>query len=318
MISFLKLIRWPNLVMVAVSMLFVLLFVVNPLLGVASFEMGLSGVEFLLLLFATLFITIGGYLINDFFDMDPDRINKPGKNLVGGKWPVFTVQVLYWVFTILGVSFGVLLSWLIGKLTYSLVFVFASGLLWFYSERYKCIPIVGNSVIAFLSALSFGLVWLFYFFALSRDAAAFTSVQGNFELVNIFILIFMGFAFVTSFLREVVKDIEDCEGDERYGCNTFVVAYGQTKAKILAGFLAFFGLIATLIVQVFFFNIDFMLLLGYFVLIDLGFLMLFIWIVQAKKKAHFKRLSTFTKLLMFVGVVSMGLVFLEIVIKSLG
>lgn len=318
MISFFKLIRWPNLLMVTVSMLFILLFVINPLLGAGSFAIGLSVIEFLLLLFATIFITIGGYLINDFFDMDADRINKPGKNLVGGKWPVATVQILYWVFTVVGVLLGVLLSWIIGKLTYSLVFVFASGLLWFYSERYKCIPVVGNIVVAFLSALSFGLVWLFYFFALSQDASAFTSVQANFELVNIFILIFMGFAFITSLLREVVKDIEDSKGDERYGCNTFSVAFGQNAAKFLAGFIAFFGLIATIFTQVFFFNIEFMMMLGYFVLIDLGFLMAIIWIVQAKNISDFKRLSKFTKLLMFVGVLSMALVFLEIIVKSAG
>jgi 4-hydroxybenzoate polyprenyltransferase len=304
--------------MVFVSMFFILLFVIDPLLGAESFEMGLSEWEFLLLLSATLFITAGGYLINDFFDMDADRINKPGKNLVGGKWSVATVQVLYWVFTLLGVGLGVLLSWVIGKLTYSLVFVFAAGLLWFYSERYKCMPIIGNLVVAFLSALSFGLVWLFYFFALSRDAIAFTDVQSNFELVNVFILIYMGFAFVTSLLREIVKDIEDSSGDERYGCNTFVVAFGQTKAKVLAAFIAFLGLVATIFTQLFFFDIKFMMMLGYFVLIDLGFLLSVIWIIKGNKKSDFKRISTFSKLLMFVGVFSMTLVYLEILIGSIG
>jgi 4-hydroxybenzoate polyprenyltransferase len=304
--------------MVFVSMFFILLFVIDPLLGAESFEMGLSEWEFLLLLSATLFITAGGYLINDFFDMDADRINKPGKNLVGGKWSVATVQVLYWVFTLLGVGLGVLLSWVIGKLTYSLVFVFAAGLLWFYSERYKCMPIIGNLVVAFLSALSFGLVWLFYFFALSRDAIAFTDVQSNFELVNVFILIYMGFAFVTSLLREIVKDIEDSSGDERYGCNTFVVAFGQTKAKVLAAFIAFLGLVATIFTQLFFFEIKFMMMLGYFVLIDLGFLLSVIWIIKGNKKSDFKRISTFSKLLMFVGVFSMTLVYLEILIGSIG
>lgn len=318
MISFFKLVRWPNLLMIVVSMFFILLFVIDPLLGTTTFDVGLSATEFLLLLAATLFITIGGYLINDFFDMDTDRINKPGKNLVGGRWSVATVQVMYWAFTIAGVALGVLLSWLIGKLSYSLVFVFASGLLWFYSERYKCMPVVGNIVVAFLSALSFGLVWLFYFFALSRDADAFTGVQSNFELVNSLILIYMGFAFVTSFLRELVKDVEDSAGDERYGCNTFAVAYGQTKAKFLAVFIALLGLAVTVFCQVLFFDIGFMLMLGYFVLIDLCFLLVVIWLVQAKNKSDFNRLSKFIKILMFVGITSMVLVYLEIALKSVG
>lgn len=314
--SFLKLIRWPNLLIVITSMVFTLLFVINPLLGVDSFVIGFTLVEFVLLVLSTLFITIGGYLINDVFDLDADRINKPGKNVVGGKWPVFTVQVMYWVFTITGVALGAFLSWKLDKLNFSLVFVFAAGLLWFYSERYKCMPVVGNVVVAFLSALSFGLVWLFYFFALSGDAVAFSLVQANFKVVTNFVLIYAGFAFVTSLLREVIKDIEDMEGDERYGCDTFAVAFGQAKAKILAVVVALSGLIFTIFIQMYFFRYDFMILLGYFVIIDLAFILSVLWITTAKTKTHFKKLSNFTKLLMIVGIVSMLFVYFEVLLKT--
>jgi len=316
--SFLKLVRWPNLLIVIVSMVFTLMFVIDPLLGVDSFVIGFTGSEFSLLILSTLFITIGGYLINDIFDLDADRINKPGKNVVGGKWPVFTVQVMYWVFTLAGVALGVFLSWKLDKLNFSLVFVFVAGLLWFYSERYKCIPIVGNLVVAFLSALSFGLVWLFYFFALSGDALAFSAVQANFEVVTNFVLIYAGFAFVTSFLREVIKDIEDMEGDERYGCNTFVVAFGKTKAKILAVTIALSGLILTILVQVYFYNYDFMILLGYFAILDLAFMLCILWITTATTKIHFKKLSNFVKLLMIVGIGSMLFVYFEVLLQMAG
>lgn len=312
MISFLKLIRWPNLLLIVISMVFLLLFVISPLLGTGWFVTGLNELEFTLLVLATIFISIGGYLINDFFDMDADRINKPGKNTVGGKWSVSTVQLLYWIFTIAGIVTGATLSWMAGRLNYSLVFVFSAGLLWFYSERYQCIPVVGNAVIGFLSALSFGLVWLFYFFTLSRDADAFTSTQAGFSLVNHFVLIYMGFAFVTGFLREVVKDIEDKEGDERFGCNTFAVAFGQTKGKILAIAIAVIGLTATILTQIYFYSADFNLLLGYFVLIDLAFLITIILLLKAKTKPDFKKVSAFTKLLMFIGILSMLLVYFEV------
>ena len=130
--ALLNLIRWPNLVLVMVSMLLMMLFVLNPVLGIGTFQAGLSEFEFILLVLSTVCITIGGYLVNDLFDMDADRLNKPGKNQVGLKFPVASIQVLYWFFTVIGVLLGAWLCYLLDQLTYSLVFVFAAGLLWFY------------------------------------------------------------------------------------------------------------------------------------------------------------------------------------------
>ena len=312
MISFLKLIRWPNLLIVLISMISILLFVINPALGSAWFAVGLSEMEFALLVLATLLITIGGYLINDFFDMDADRFNKPGKNQVGLKWPVSTVQLLYWVFTIGGVALGVLVSWMVNQINYSLVFVFAAGMLWFYSERYQCMPVIGNIVVAFLSTLSFGLVWLFQFFALSADAVGFTYVQSGFPLANRLVLIYVAFAFVTSFLREVIKDIEDKEGDEKFGCNTLAVVYGTGRSKVLAIFLAGLGLAATIWIQVFFMQAEFWMLFGYFFLIDLLFIICLIQTIRAKKKADFRKLSNYVKWLMVIGILSMILIYFEV------
>ena len=312
MISFLKLIRWPNLLIVLISMLLILLFVINPVLGSGWFAVGLSKLEFSLLILATLFITIGGYLINDFFDMDADRFNKPGKNQVGLKWPVSTVQLLYWVFTIGGVGLGVLVSWMVNQINYSLIFVFSAGMLWFYSERYQCIPVVGNIVVAFLSTLSFGLVWLYQFFALSSDAIGFTYVQAGFPLANRLVLIYMTFAFVTSFLREVLKDIEDKEGDEKFGCNTMAVVYGIEKSKVLAIILTGLGLAATIWIQMFFKQAEFWMLFGYFFLIDLLFIICLIQTIRAKKKADFRKLSNYVKWLMVIGILSMILIYFEV------
>ena len=84
--------------------------VINPVLGFSPFESGLNIIEFLLLLVSTTFIAIAGYLQNDLFDINPDSINKPGKNLVGRKFRVHIIQILYWVFNIIGILAGVFLS----------------------------------------------------------------------------------------------------------------------------------------------------------------------------------------------------------------
>lgn len=311
MIKFLQLIRWTNLLIIILSMAFMLYFLINPMLGMTDNEGGLNFFEFLLLVIATVFISVGGYLINDFFDMNVDEVNKPGKNQVGRFFPVFTVQVMYWAFTILGVLAGIWLSWRLNQLNYSLLFVFCAGLLWFYSERYQFMPIVGNLVIAFLSALSFGIVWLFQFFALATNSQFFVSVQASFPLVNHLVLIYMAFAFLTSFLREIIKDIEDIKGDNRFGCKTFAVVFGEKKAKVLALTIAFIGLAGLVWVQILFFNFQFWLLFGYFFVVDALFLVIILLLKKAKEVSDYGRLSMLIKILMLLGVFSMLLFYLE-------
>lgn len=311
MIKFLQLIRWPNLLIILLSMAFMLYFLVNPMLGMITGEAGLSYFEFGLLVIATVFISIGGYLINDFFDMDIDEANKPGKNQVGKYFSVFSVQVMYWAFTISGVLAGVLLSWFLNQLNYSLLFVFCAGLLWFYSERYQSIPLLGNIVIACLSALSFGIVWLFQFFALATEPQFFVSVQASFPLVNRLVLIYMAFAFLTSFLREIVKDIEDIKGDDRFGCKTFAVVFGVKKARYLASAIALIGLAGSVWIQIIFLNIKFWILFGYFFALDAMFIIIIFWIFRASDSSNYRWLSNFIKLLMLLGVVSMLLFYLE-------
>ncbi len=312
MIPFLKLIRWPNLLIVGLSMLLILFCVIRPGLGYGGFEIGLSVLEFLLLVAASLFIAIGGYLINDFYDMNADSVNKPGVNQVGRKFPVYIIDILYWVFTITGIGSGALLSWHVDHINYSLIFVFSAGLLWFYSSRYQCQPIVGNVVIAFLSALSFGLVWIFEFFALSAQPDAFVGVQQLFGLVNQMVFIYVAFAFMVSFLREVVKDMEDIKGDDRFGCRTFSVVYGLTKAKWLSLFIALVGLLGSVWVQIYFYQLGFHYLFIYFFVINILFLLVIYQLVKASETKDFSRLSSVIKTLMLAGILSMPVFYFEI------
>lgn len=310
--AILKLIRWPNLVIVFLSMVLVLFFVIDPILGLNPFEGGLTLFDFLLLVLSTLSITVAGYLINDFFDMDADRINKPGENQVGRKFSVAYVQLTYWVLTIFGILIGVFLSWKVGQINYSLLFVFVSGLLWFYSERYQCMPVVGNVVVAFLSSLSFGMVWLFQFFALQGQPYYFSLSQGSFAFANRMVLMYMGFAFLVSLMREVIKDAEDVEGDGKYGCGNFAVKYGPGKSKILAMVLAVIGLLFSVWFQLFLFGAGFWFLFGHFFVVDALFVYIILKLSNAEGKEDFKRLSSLSKILMLVGILSMVWVYFEL------
>ncbi len=311
MISFLKLIRWPNLLIIWMSMCLILFCVINPVLGLKYFEAGLSITQFILLIASTTLISIAGYLLNDLFDINPDAVNKPGKNFVGRKFRVHVVQILYWAFNITGILIGVYVAYAIGKINYSLVFVFAAGLLWFYSERYQCQPIVGNIVVAFLTALTLAIVWLFSFFALIKNPVVFASVQQQFANLNVFILIFTGFAFLTSFIREMVKDMEDFKGDDRFGCRTLPVVYGIKKSKWIAVSMVIVTLLLTIWCQLYFYGASYPKLFYYFFVIELFLIVAGYLLLKAQKSDDFKKVSGVIKLLMIIGILSMCLVYFE-------
>lgn len=309
--SLLPLIRWPNLLIVTLSLCFIYFFVISRALGINPLSDGMNGLQLFLLVISTVLISIGGYIVNDIFDINSDSINKPGKNIIGIQISVQKAYTWYWVTTISGILAGTIASYLVNQINFSLIFVFSAGLLWFYSQKYSCQPLIGNIVISFLSALSFGIVWLFEFYALSNNSSVFVNVQNSFPFVTRIVLIYMGFAFMVSLLREIIKDIEDYKGDNRFGCRTLPVKFGISTSTVIALLIAFISLIASIIVQYYFYNIDYLLMLGSFVIIDILIITIIVKIFKASKKNDYSKLSTFIKLLMLTGILTMILYYFE-------
>ncbi len=309
--SFFKIIRWPNLLVIAVSMIFIRYFVILPGLHLSP-EGGMSLLAFLLLMVATLFIAIGGYLINDLSDGDADHFNKPGKNQIGLFFSADSVLKMYWIFTGIGVIAGSWLSFLVRHANFSLIFLLTAGLLWFYAKRYQCQPLVGNLVVAFLSALSFGLVWLFDFISVLPYANHLESFKSYFVLTNNKVLLYMGFAFLISLAREVVKDMEDYQGDDRFGCRTFCVVYGLESAKKLTVSLLAAGLLFSGWAQHYFFQHHLTSLYLFFYAIDILFIINGIRLIKAKQKSDFSALSAHLKIVMAAGILSMLLCYTDL------
>ncbi len=306
-IRFLNLIRWPNLIMIMLSMIFIRWFVIIPLLGSG----GLTITLFVTLLLSVLFITIAGYIINDYFDMEADSINKPGKNIIGTTFSEAWAKNVYYFFSALGIAGGLFLSWQIGKINYSLIFLLTVSMLWYYSQRYQCQPFTGNLVVAFLSALSFGLVWLYEFFAIKDQAGLFSTAQPNFSLINKLVLIYMGIAFFASLFREMIKDMEDRNGDSRVGCRTLPVVAGMDKAKTYTLAVGTVMLVFLLYVQYFLFLAGYVFVFGYFTFINLFLIFMLFKLYKAKIVADFGYLSTLAKVFMAAGILSMLLFYFE-------
>ena len=188
----------------------------------------MSDLNFALLVLSTVLIAAAGYIINDYFDMRADRINKPDKMSIGRKISRRTAIVLHWLFNIIGVLLGAYIAlrmhvWKLGILN-----LIVSVTLWFYSTNFKRQLLTGNIVISLLSALVLIVVWLFEFYAVNTNT---DTIRDMITVFRSIIMPYFIFAFLISLVREMIKDIEDMEGDIKIFCRTFPIVYGVEKTR---------------------------------------------------------------------------------------
>lgn len=244
------------------------------------------------LLLCTVFAAAAGYIINDYFDVKIDRINKPDKVIIGDRIKRRDAIILHWAFNLMAVVFGIFVNIKVGA-----VVLLTTVLLYKYSEHFKKQYFIGNLVVAMLSALSVLLVWLYL-------------PQLHFDKV----VAYASFAFVISLTREIIKDIEDQKGDERFRCLTLAIVLGMRKTKRLI--LIVMGLFS-LILLVWSYSISgiggYISTIGtgriYFFYVILFIIAPIIWFCIKLNKADttrdFHRLSNFLKVLMLLGIGSM-------------
>lgn len=261
--TFLKLIRWPNLLIVALTMILMRYAVIEPVISKISIVLnGGTGVavpmtlkfpwyDFLILIIATLFITAGGYVINDYFDIKTDLINR-GEVIVGTKIPRRQAMKWHNILNIAGVAAGFYISWKAGYFWMGILFLIVSGLLYFYSASYKSQFLIGNLIVALLTAMVPMLVVFYEWPALYRFNALNAVVSPQLGIVFYWVGGFAFFAFLTTLTREIIKDIEDFEGDMTYGRNTIPVVTGILTSKIISVFLILTTIVLLYVVWNFF------------------------------------------------------------------
>jgi 4-hydroxybenzoate polyprenyltransferase len=263
--TFLKLIRWPNLLIVALTMILMRYAVIEPV--ISKINVVLTGgtgypiplalrfpwYDFLILVLATLFITAGGYVINDYFDIKTDLINR-GEVIVGTRIPRRQAMKWHNILNIAGVSAGFYISWKAGYFWMGILFLIVSGLLYFYSASYKRQFLIGNIVVALLTAMVPMLVAFYEWPALYRYYAVSAVTLPPLGLVFYWVGGFALFAFLTTLSREIIKDIEDFEGDMAYGRNTVPVVTGILTSKIISIILILITVALLYLVWYFFLN----------------------------------------------------------------
>jgi 4-hydroxybenzoate polyprenyltransferase len=242
MVHLLRLARPINLFIIAATMVTMRYGVLQTLLAAGGRELQMPVLDFWLLLFSTLLIAAGGNIINDYFDTRIDRINKPDQVIVGRQVGHRMAMAAHALTSVLGLCLGGLVAWRSNMLWLGVVPAFAVGALWSYSTTFKRRVLIGNGLVAVLTALVPLLVGVY---EIEMDRRTYTPellglfhdpemVDGYFAEIWTWIWGYAAFAFVSSLLRELQKDMADVEGDAAMGCRTVPIAWGMPMAKALA------------------------------------------------------------------------------------
>lgn len=307
--SILRIIRYRNLIIVAATMYLMRFFILQPLLQQKGMDLKLSEVNFLLLTLATVFITAAGYVINDYFDTRTDLVNRPATVIVGRTISRRVAISLHWLLNVIGVAFGVIVSFAVGKPILSLVFVLIPGLLWFYSTTYKRQFLLGNIIVAILTAMV-PLMPLLFELPMLYDTYWQTLIFSPFVFNNVIYWVggYAVFAFWLTLFREIVKDIEDFEGDSEYGRNTLPIALGLNTSRIVAAAILF----VTILLLAYSFGaylnflpsgqFDYFTFIYLIIALIIPLFYMVVRLLTADCKAHYHRVSILSKWVMLFGI----------------
>ena len=262
-------------------------------------DLALSSFYFTLLVIATVFIAAAGNIINDIYDVEIDKINKPEKVIIGKIISEKTANYLFIIFNVIGVGLGFYISNQIGKPEFSGYFIVVSALLYLYASFIKSITLLGNVIVSALVAFSLIIVGLFDLL----PAVNFLNQEHQSYVFGI-LLIYSFFAFYINLMREITKDIEDIDGDRNGGLNTLPIVLGRKRTSYIVfgmSVLALFGTIYYIYIHLY--NYTYAVL--YFLLFVLAPLLYFsvkLW--DAKNKSDYTFLSKTLKVIMLFGMCS--------------
>ncbi len=304
--SFLRLIRYKNLIIVALTQYLMRFAILQPILKLNGFELQLGEFHFFLLVLATLLITAAGYVINDYFDTRTDMLNRPETVVVGREISRRTAIIYHWALNFTGIFTGFYLAFYAGVPLLGFSFIFVGGLLWFYSTTYNRQFLIGNLVIAFLTALVPVMVVLFEVPMLNNEYGGIMRFSG-FSYIFAWVGSFGYFAFLTTLIRELIKDVEDYEGDIAQGRRSVPIVLGIPYAKLIIGGLIIVTLISlaylykAYLMIGFYGETDYLSLLYFIIFLLLPFSFLFYKIIKARKKKEFRSANNLAKLIMLSG-----------------
>ncbi len=300
--AFLALVRWPNLLFIAITQMLFVYCIVHPIIYQAGAVPNVRGQYFVLLIIASVLIAAGGYIINDYFDLNIDQVNKPDKlvvaKLISRRWVIFWHLFL----SIVGVVMGFYIDWFTRVRFLGIANLGCVGLLFLYSISLKKKLLSGNVIISLMTA------WVIIVISWCETSNLLQpSLRGLFtEKITRISFLYAGFAFIISLIREVIKDMEDIEGDRRFGCNTMPITLGINATKVFVAVWLVVLASALSAVQFYSFVLKWWWSAAYCIMfIIVPLIYVFKLLLKASASRDYHRLSSLVKGIMFTGILSM-------------
>ncbi len=264
-----------------------------------NIPLGLKDWQFILLVLSTVLIAAAGYVINNIFDQETDKFNKPKDVIVGKSISETNAYYSYVALNVTGVAIGFYLSNAIGKLGFASLFILIAATLYFYATSLKQMLLIGNIIVALLLSFSVLIIGVFNLYPI-------VNIENQSILANLFSILvdYSVFAFMINFIREIVKDIEDMSGDYNQGMNTLPIFIGKQKTTKIVFTLSFIPLFSILYyIKIYLFPLVYVCIyMIVFVVAPLLFFMVKIWTAESQKQFH--NLSTLLKWILFFGILS--------------
>lgn len=248
MIHFIRLTRPFNLLVIALTMYSIAWYFDSVFLLDARYG-AVATFDFFILVLSTVIIAAAGNIINDYFDIKADRVNRPERIIIARHIKPRVAILAHWMMNLIAFSMAVYLSYRNNSFWYLFIHLFSINLLWFYSMQLKRTIYIGNISVAILTGLVPILVGIYYNQQLDFEFITSTLREGErssifpFETLHpykfalIIGFVFGGFAFLLNWAREIVKDMEDTAGDKKLGARTIPLVFGFRRAKNWAALL---------------------------------------------------------------------------------
>ncbi|MDO9274131.1 MAG: geranylgeranylglycerol-phosphate geranylgeranyltransferase [Lutibacter sp.] len=288
LLSLFSVVRGYNIALIVIAQYLASIFIFSP---EKELRYVLLDINLYFIVLSSICVIASGYIINNFYDFEADKINRPVKATIDSIVAQKTKLQIYFVLNFLGVIFAFLVSWR-AALFFS-VYIF---LIWFYSHKLKKYPLTGFFSAAILAILPFFAVFVYY---------------KNFSEI---IFTHAAFLFFILLIRELIKDLEGIKGDFIHNYQTIAVKYGEHFTKILVTILVFLTL------NPIYFLLKYPEIGGmkyYFYVsgVVLFLFVLFLWF--SKSKNNYTLLHFVLKLMLLAGVFSLALIDYSVIINKI-
>ncbi|MFN8243485.1 MAG: geranylgeranylglycerol-phosphate geranylgeranyltransferase [Ferruginibacter sp.] len=305
-LAFFRLVRWPNLVFIVLTQVLFYYAAIDPLRQKGISSTTINSWYFAWLVLASVLIAAAGYIINDYFDRNIDQVNKPGRmvvdKIIKRRWTI----IFHIVFSLAGIAIGFYIDFHTKTFWLGMANLLCVLLLFAYSIALKKRLLIGNLLISALTSWVIIVLFLCYYQSFTCAGCLPAELETHSRRLLKIASLYAGFAFVISLIREVVKDMEDMEGDARYDCKTMPIVWGIPVSKM---FVAVWIVVLTGgcgVVEFYVLQFGWWWSVLYTVALIIAPLAWVLWhLYKARTATDFHRLSTVIKFIMLTGILSM-------------